>query len=298
MTNLIANKLKTNEQVDGSQGSSSNSLNSSSNNFQNSDVAIALKVLLILIILALVSCFFVVVKAGERGVLMQFGAVQQQVLNEGIHPIVPLVNTVKKMSVRVQNQTISTEAASGDLQTVYVDMDLNWHLIPETINFVYQEIGNQQAVIDRIITPAMTEVLKNAIATHTAEEVITKRGEIITELTQNLIDRLEPYHIAVNDIALTQVHFSPEFSKAVEAKQVAAQRAKKADYITQKAIKKAEAMVYLAKGKAEAQRILSETLTPQVMQQQAIAKWNGKLPKVMGSNRNQLFDLKQLIPTF
>ncbi len=285
MTNLIANKFKISEQINSSP-------------YPNNDVVTALKILLILIILALISCFFVIINAGERGVLMQFGAVQPQVLNEGIHPIIPLVHTVKKMSIRVQNQTISTEAASGDLQTVYTDVDLNWHLIPEAINLVYQQVGNQRAVIDRIITPSMTEVLKTAIASHTAEEVVTKRREIIAEITHALTTRLEPYHVTVDDIALTEVHFSPEFSKAVEAKQVAAQRAKKAEYITLKAIKKAEAMVYLAKGKAEAQRILSETLTPQALQQQAIAKWNGKLPQVMDNNRNPLLDLRQLIPKF
>lgn len=285
MTNLIDSKFKISEQVNRSQSS-------------NLGIATALRIFLILIVLALVSCFFVVVEAGERGVLMQFGAVQPQVLEEGIHPVIPLVHRVKSMSIRVQNQAISTEAASGDLQTVYAEVDLNWHLLPETVNLIYQQIGNQRAVIDRIITPAMTEVLKTAIANHTAEEVITKRKEIIAEITQTLIDRLEPYHVTVDDVALTQVHFSPEFSKAVEAKQVAAQRAKKAEYITLKAIKKAEAMVYLAKGKAEAQRILSETLTPQALQQQAIAKWNGKLPQVMDNTRTKVFDLKQLIPRF
>jgi hypothetical protein len=53
----------------------------------------------LMILTAFVCSFFVVINAGERGVLMQFGQVQPQVLEEGIHPIIPIAQTVKKMSV-------------------------------------------------------------------------------------------------------------------------------------------------------------------------------------------------------
>jgi regulator of protease activity HflC (stomatin/prohibitin superfamily) len=61
---------------------------------------------------------FVIVNAGERGVLMKFGKIQQRILGEGIHPIIPLVNTVQKLSVRVQKQEISAEASSTKLVAV------------------------------------------------------------------------------------------------------------------------------------------------------------------------------------
>lgn len=54
-------------------------------------------------LLCLITLFltpFAIVNAGERGVLMEFGKVQDQILGEGIHVIVPVVNTVKKLSVR------------------------------------------------------------------------------------------------------------------------------------------------------------------------------------------------------
>ncbi|HEY9906196.1 MAG TPA: SPFH domain-containing protein [Thermosynechococcaceae cyanobacterium] len=55
----------------------------------------------------------------------------RQSVREGIHFIVPIVNTVQTLSVRVQNQEISAEASSKDLQDVYTDVALNWHIIPE-----------------------------------------------------------------------------------------------------------------------------------------------------------------------
>lgn len=254
------------------------------------------KVLLALFMLALLTSFFVIVNAGERGVLLQFGAVRNTVLAEGIHPILPIVYTVKKLSVRVQSQEITAEASSRDLQDVYTDVALNWHIVPEETHLIYQQIGEQAAIIQHIINPAVEEVLKAVMAKYTAEEIITKRGEVKTSVDQALIERLRPYHIAVDDISLVHVHFSNRFSDAVEAKQVAEQEAKRAEFVALKAIKEAEARVNLAKGEAQAQQLLQQNLTPELLQRQAIEKWNGNLPLVVGSE-GKLLDLRQLMET-
>jgi regulator of protease activity HflC (stomatin/prohibitin superfamily) len=261
------------------------------------DTYTAVKVLLILLVLALISSFFVVVNAGERGVLMKFGAVQNVVLHEGIHPLLPLVYTVERMSVRVQSQEISAEASSKDLQDVYTDVALNWHIVPEEVHLIFQQIGDRAAIVQSIINPAVEEVLKAVMAMYTAEEIITKRGQVKDGVDQALIERLRPYHISVDDISLVHVHFSNRFSDAVEAKQVAEQEAKRAEFIALKAIKDAEAKVNLAAGEAEAQRLLRENLTPELLQRQAIEKWNGNLPFIVGGEGTRLLDLKQLIKT-
>ena len=256
----------------------------------------------LMILTAFVCSFFVVINAGERGVLMKFGQVQPQVLEEGIHPIIPIAQTVKKMSVRVQKQEITAEASSKDLQEVFTDVALNWHISPDHANTIYQQIGEKLAIIDRIIDPAVEEVLKAVMAKYTAEEIITKRGNVKDEVDTLLTNRLSGYNIAVDDISLVHVHFSPKFRDAVEAKQIAEQEAKRADFIALKAIKEAEAKVNLARGEGESQRILRETLSPELLQKQAIDKWNGNLPLVVGESTSKVLDINSLIkshtPTF
>lgn len=254
-----------------------------------------IRITLILLIAVILFTPFVVVNAGERGVLMKFGEVQNRVLGEGIHLIIPLVNTVKKLSVRIQKQEISTEASSKDLQDVFTDVALNWHIIPEEANTIFQEIGDERAIIERIINPAVEEVLKAVMAKYTAEEIITKRGEVKAGVDESLTTRLTSYHIAVDDISLVHVHFSERFGEAVEAKQVAEQEAKRAEFVALKAVKQAEAKVNLARGEAEAQRLLRETLTQELLQRQAIEKWDGKLPKIMGNGGTKLLDLSKLL---
>ena len=275
--------------------SSSNVDSLKSTNKTNKDVYIAVQLTLVIIFLAILSKFFVIVNAGERGVLMQFGKVQEQILGEGLHVIVPTVYSVKKLSVRVQKQESSAEASSKDLQDVFTDVALNWHIIPEEANAIFQQIGDEKEVVARIIDPAVEEVLKAVMAKYTAEEIITKRGEVKAAVDEYLTLRLLTYHIAVDDISLVHVHFSQRFSDAVEAKQIAEQEAKRGEFLALKAVKEAEAKVNLAKGEAEVQRLLRDNLTPELLERQAIEKWDGKLPLIVGDGGKNLLDLSKLV---
>ncbi|MBD1881780.1 prohibitin family protein [Coleofasciculus sp. FACHB-T130] len=252
------------------------------------------KLILFLLLVVISLTPVVIVDAGERGVLMQFGKVQPRVLDEGIHFIIPIVNTVQKLSVRVQKQESSAEASSKDLQDVFTDVALNWHIIPEEANAIYQQIGNENLVIEKIINPAVEEVLKAVMAQYTAEEIITKRGEVKAGVDDSLTTRLASYHIGVDDISLVHVHFSKRFSDAVEAKQIAEQDAKRAGFITLKTLQQAEAQVNLARGEAEADRVLRENLTPELLQRQAIEKWDGKLPLIVETS-TKLLDLSKFV---
>ena len=274
--------------------SSSNVDSLKSTNKKNKDVYIAVQLTLVIVFLAILSKFFVIVNAGERGVLMQFGKVQEQILGEGIHVIVPTVYSVKKLSVRVQKQESSAEASSKDLQEIFTDVALNWHIIPDEANAIFQQIGDEKEVVVRIIDPAVEEVLKAVMAKYTAEEIITKRGEVKAAVDEFLTLRLLTYHIAVDDISLVHVHFSQRFSDAVEAKQIAEQEAKRGEFLALKAVKEAEAKVNLAKGEAEVQRLLRDNLTPELLERQAIEKWDGKLPLIVGDGGKNLLDLRKL----
>lgn len=227
---------------------------------------------------------FVVVNAGERGVVMQFGKVQDNVLDEGIHSIMPIVTSVKRLSVRVQQNSFNADAASKDLQKVTTDLAINWHIDASQVNKVFQRIGDEEQIVTRIITPAVSEVLKAATAKKTAEEIITRRTDLKAEIDNALKTRLADYGVIVDDISLVDFAFSPEFNKAIERKQIAEQEAKQAEFVAVKASKEALAQVNRAKGQAEAQRLQRQTLTPTLLQQQAIEKWDGHFPTVMGGN--------------
>ena len=109
-----------------------------------------------------------------------------------------------------------------------------------------------------------------------------------------LTARLVNYYLKVDDISLVHVHFSQRFTDAVEAKQIAEQDAKKSGFAVLKATKEAEARISQARGEAAAQEIIHATLTPDILQKEAISRWDGKLPIMMDKNDIKLFDLSKL----
>jgi regulator of protease activity HflC (stomatin/prohibitin superfamily) len=227
---------------------------------------------------------FVIINAGERGVVMKFGKVQEGILDEGIHGIIPIVTRVETLSVRVQKDELKADAASKDLQYVTINVALNWRVDATQVNTVYQTIGDETQIVNLIISPAVSEVVKAATAKNNAEEIITRRGELKEEIDRDIRERLATYGVLVDDISLVNIEFSPEFAKAIEAKQIAEQEARRASFIAQKAEQEAIADINRAKGQAEAQRLLRENLTPSILQKEAIEKWNGQFPMVMGGN--------------
>lgn len=245
--------------------------------------------------LVLVSRFFVVVPAGERGVLLRFGAVQEQILPEGLHPLLPLVFSVRPLTVRVQTLSMRADAAARDLQDVSVDIALNWHLDPEKVNRIFQRLGDEQQVAASVIRPAIEDSLKEVVAGFTAAEIVTERPRLKQALEQLLASRLAPYDLGLDDVDLLQVTFSQQFREAVEAKQVAEQEARRAQFEAVKAQHMAEARVFTARGEAQAQQLLQAGLTPEVLEHEAIEKWNGHLPLVIGGDAIGRFDFKSLL---
>lgn len=239
--------------------------------------------------ITLLKSSFVTVNPGERGVVIRLGKIQNGILDEGTHPVLPFITSVKKLNVRLQKTDIAASAGTKDLQSVNTNLALNWYIEPSKVNKVYQEIGDEQEVVARIITPALNEVLKAATPKRTAEEILIKRAELKEEIDQEIKQRLAVYGIQVNGVALVNVAFSSEFAKAIEAKQIAEQQAKQAEYDALKASKEAQAEINRAKGQAEAQRLMRQTLTPELLQKQAIEKWNGQFPQVMSGNGTMPF---------
>lgn len=236
------------------------------------------------------------IPAGHRGVLLRFGAVQS-VLGEGAHIVLPGIYRVVTVEVKTQRTDVAASAASKDLQIVKTTVALNYHLSPSRVGDLYKQVG--LTYDDRVINPAVTEVVKAVVSKYTAAELITNREKVKTRLDDALSQRLGAYNIIVepNGVSLTDFEFSPEYNAAIEAKQVAQQESEKQRYILSKATMEAQTAITKAKGEAEANRIKARALESaggsKVLQREWIEKWDGKLPQV-SSNSGVIVDLRSL----
>ena len=108
-------------------------------------------------------------------------------------------------------------------------------------------------------------------------------------MTKEISDLLSPKHIIIDKVLLRAVYFSPEYSQAIEAKVIAEQRVKQAEFEVKEATQRAQSKIAEAKGLAEAQTLQKATLTQEFLQLEAIKKWDGKMPQVTGGTGNLPF---------
>lgn len=235
-----------------------------------------------LIVLIFAFSAFGTVGAGERGVLLQFGAVQDKVLDEGLYFKIPLVQQVVKMDVKIQKDEVQSSAASKDLQIVTSKIALNYHLDPESVNKVWQELGSSYNA--RVIAPSIQEAVKAESAKYTAEDLITKREEVKDKIKANLTQRLAKRHIIVDELNIIEFQFSQAFNEAIEAKVTAEQLKLKADRDLDRIKIESEQKIAEAEGKAEAIRIEALALRQniKVIELRWIEKWDGKVPTYWG----------------
>ncbi len=280
---------------------------------------------LLLIVVTIVNPF-VTIEAGHRGVVFDKlqGGIQAQTLSEGLHFRIPIIQRVLQIPVRtqkiafvntsnsqlsynklslgsVQKQLGSMFAASSDLQDVYVDAIVTYHLEPDNVAKVYQEFGNDYE--DKKVVPRAIDSVKTYTAKYKVADILTKREEIKDKVFQDLKTNLEKDHIILEDVNLVNFDFNKQFKDAIEQKQIEEQKAEKEKYIlqqieisSQQEVKKAEAAkqskILEGEGIAEYNKLIQQEITDNVLEykklenaKMAIEKWNGNYPATyMGSD--------------
>ncbi len=233
----------------------------------------------------------VIVSPGHKGVVLNMGAVSDTVLDAGVHFRMPLIQTVIEIDTRVLKEETKAEAASKDLQNIVTVIAVNYHLKAASVNELYKTIGLNYASV--IIDPAIQEVVKGVTAKYTAAELITLREQVSTSIKAALEARLTKYFIEIDDFSIKDFQFSVTFAKAIEAKQEADQMAQKAERDLQRIKIEAEQQIATARAEAETLRLKNVSVSPLMIQLNAIDKWDGKLPQYMlGGNSVPFINIK------
>src|ERR687885_1498412 len=153
------------------------------------------------IIIVIISESVVIVQAGHRGVVLYVGAVENKVLGEGLHFIIPFAEQVIQLEVRTLKFQADASAASNDLQEVATTIALNYHIDPNDANIIYQQLGADYA--DRIIAPTIQESVKASVAKFNAEQLITQRSIVKGVIDQTISKTLSARDITAETIFIT-----------------------------------------------------------------------------------------------
>lgn len=273
-------------------------------------IGVAVVLLIILLCASITS-----VPVGSTGVIIRMGSATGQTLSEGWHFKTPFVESVIDISNKVMKTDVAADSISRDLQAITSNISINYHLAAENSADIYRRVGLTYE--DTLLQPAIQEAVKAVMAKYSAEELITNRSVVSSEISEEIRTKIGVYGIIIDEFNLTNFSFSDEFDAAIEAKQIAEQdkikaateKEKKtieaeaaaaektiaaeaeAEAIKTKAEAEAEAIKTKADAQADANKKIRDSLSEEVLENKKLETWDGVLPKVStGSGASIIVD--------
>ncbi|MDR2854360.1 MAG: prohibitin family protein [Prevotellaceae bacterium] len=234
--------------------------------------------LIVVVVLAVLFNSFFTINTGERGVVLRFGRLQT-VANEGLNVKIPFVDRVERASIRDSKLAVKLEVSSSDMQTIAVEVGLVYALDPAKVGQIYQRYG--VIIEETLLRPTLLEKINAVIAEYPIETFVEKRAEISNRINQAFSTQVTGSGIIVKDLLITSHDFSDEFNKAIEDKKIAEQGALTARFTLER-----------MKLEAEAQRIKQASLSPMVLQEMAINRWDGKMPTYFSGGQLPFITIK------
>ena len=248
----------------------------------------------IAIILLLMS--FYNVDTGQVGIVKRFGKVIA-IKEEGLNFKIPLIDSVYKMNTREQTLRFSYEgdgndapaisASTRDMQTVLVSITVS-DIVTDPMKLYRAFTGNH---VRSMMVPRVKDAVQSQVAKYTIEEFIAKRDQLSKDIYSDLEETFANYGVTLTNVSVIDHDFSDAYEQAVEAKKIAEQQVEEERQKQQKLIVEQENKVKLAelevekkKLEAEANKIVTDSLSKEILQKQMIEKWDGKLPYVTGDS--------------
>lgn len=200
-------------------------------------------------------------------------------------------------SVTSANRAIFGETA--DDIGIYVGMNCT-AMIEEkdAAKFLYRYNNTPlETVIDTDIKKLVEDRFNVETAKYASTDLGAKKGEIMEAVKTYVVNYFKEYGITITVLGLKEgISFeNPAIQAAIdkkfesEQKLVIQQNENEANLA--KAEAEAKAMLMLAQAQADANRLLSESLTDEILAQMYYEKWDGKLPYLYGANGDTLIQL-------
>jgi regulator of protease activity HflC (stomatin/prohibitin superfamily) len=218
-------------------------------------------------IVALSSCR--TIRQGTVGVKRTVGKINEKPLMPGARLFNPFVSMIMVVPVRTENIEVALELPSKEGLNVKSVISILYRVQEQKATEVIANIGpNYEAVV---ILPVFRAVASDVSAKHMAKDLHTgNRAEIEQEIRDRMMSHLGNRGFEIEAVLLKNIQLPPGLYRAIEDKLEAEQVAQRMEFVLQRELQEAERRRLEAEGIRDANRIISEGLTPEVLQFKAI----------------------------
>lgn len=244
-----------------------------------------------------VSNSIVIIDPGQRGIVTTFGYIDHTELTEGAHFVMPW-SIVHYYNVRLRKTSINKlTCETSDTQSVDLTVVLNWSIAPEGCSEAFQKVGEDAPgnIEEKAILPALQETIPAEVSRHKITELVTVRHELKAAVQEHLTAWLSVYQVTVEEVAISEIDFSEEYDQAIETKQIEEQKAMQKEYelkqreidaqmVTVAAQAEADALLLKAKAQEQSNRMIAQSLTPTLLQQTWMNRWDGRMPQFIAGD--------------
>lgn len=236
---------------------------------------------LVFILLGIFNACIKQIDAGEVGVKVLFGSIQNDVMGSGLHFINPLLD-VKKIDIKTQNYTMSgvndegnkigddaIRVLTSDGLEVTIDLTVLYRVIGSDAPKLLRETGDDYR--DKIVRPiTRTKIRDNAVYYLAVDLFGNKRDEFQQRIYKSIEETFKSRGLMLEQLLVRNITLPNSVKASIESKINAEQDAKKMEFVLLKEKQEAERKRVEAQGIADYQRIINTGLTDQQLQYEQI----------------------------
>jgi len=228
-----------------------------------------MKTLITLLVVApfiLVSC--TIIRPGEVGIKERLGKISKEITTQGTITYNPLTSRVLKASILTTNLELSLSLPSKEGLSVTSQISILYRLNKDMFADLISTLGlNYEPIIANVFRSASADVCSKFYAKDMHSGM---RADIEKAIQEKMAETLEAQGIIVESVLMKSIQLPAGLSNSIEQKLQAEQDAMRMEFVLQQAKLEAERKIIDAKGTRDAQIILSEGLTPEIIQYKSI----------------------------
>ncbi len=226
---------------------------------------------IIVIVVILSSATFVTIQPGERGVIFRkftTGLDKEHIYEPGFKMIAPW-NEMHFYSIKEQQTEQELDVLDKNGLDITMDVSVRFNPIPEDLGYLHENFGDQY--ISQLLIPEVRSTIRRVAGRYTAEEIYsTKREEVESSIKTETSQVLGENFVDMRALLIRSIQLPNQIKDAIEKKLQQEQEAMAYEYRLERERSEAERKEIEAEGEARANRIISESLTPELLKMRGI----------------------------